>query len=376
MGMGIDLYSPSFPSMEQAFQTTPRNVQLSITTYFIGFFLGLPLVGLLSDLFGRKKTLVAFLIYYAGISLILSFVSTIGMLLALRALQGIAGSVMITSYRSIFSDVFSGKELAKAMSYGSMSYRLSPIFAPVIGGYLQFFFGWQSNFLFLCIYALLLAFLFGFLIPETHTEKGRFTPYLLLRLYREVLSSKLFLGAAICSGLQYTMLLIFPIFAPFFLSHLMDYSPILYGHLTFVFGICAFLGILCNRLFLRWHNPLALVPIGVYLLLFQSALFCLLTHFFPSNLWSFLIPLNLLIIFAGFISSNMVSHALGHFPRGKGTAAALLTFVSVFVVILFTTVATFLTTSSSFSFATYYLVMGICTYLGYRLLFKKSLDHQ
>lgn len=372
LGLGIDLYAPSFPKMQTAFSTTEQFIQLSLTTYFAGYFFGLLFLGPISDAFGRKKPLLILLLYYAGISLLILTSDNIHTLLFYRFLQGIGGAIVGISFRSILGDVFSGKDLAKAVSYASMSYRLSPLIAPVIGGYLVYFFGWQSNFIFLAAYALVILYLIGFHMPETHIERIPFEPPLLLKRYATVLKNKQFLGASLCTGLQYGLILIFNLVAPFFLSKVLGFSPIGYGHTAFIVGVFTFIGIVCNRFLLRWYSHLHLIAIGIYGIASMSILYAIVTWIFPTNLWSFLLPLFLILFFTGFLSANMVSHAMSLFPRGRGTASALNGIIAMFSSMTLTLIGSFLDTQSSFPFALYCLGIALCTLISYKFLFEEK----
>ena len=59
----IDMYLPAFPQIAHDLGTTPAEISLSVSGYFIGLALGQLFYGPLLDRFGRKKPL------YAGLSL-------------------------------------------------------------------------------------------------------------------------------------------------------------------------------------------------------------------------------------------------------------------------------------------------------------------
>ena len=61
--LSIDMYLPSFPTLEKDLHTNSSLVQFSLAAFFVGMALGQALYGPLADRFGRKRPL------YAGISL-------------------------------------------------------------------------------------------------------------------------------------------------------------------------------------------------------------------------------------------------------------------------------------------------------------------
>ncbi len=47
--LAIDMYTPSFPFLTKAFDTSYSNIQFSVTTFYIGLIVGELFVGPLSD---------------------------------------------------------------------------------------------------------------------------------------------------------------------------------------------------------------------------------------------------------------------------------------------------------------------------------------
>src|SRR5687767_3294170 len=60
----IDLYLPAFTQIATDFGTTPSQISLSVSSYFVGMALGQILYGPLLDRFGRKRPLYAGLLLF------------------------------------------------------------------------------------------------------------------------------------------------------------------------------------------------------------------------------------------------------------------------------------------------------------------------
>ncbi|MCP3679033.1 MAG: multidrug effflux MFS transporter [Gammaproteobacteria bacterium] len=67
-------------------------------------------------------------------------------LLIIRLLQGMTISTVAIGSRALAVDYFSGRRFFVVVMYTSLGYGLGPILGPVIGGYLQYHFGWRANF--------------------------------------------------------------------------------------------------------------------------------------------------------------------------------------------------------------------------------------
>ena len=73
-----------------------------------------------------------------------------------RALQGMsAGSGMVAG-RAMIRDIYPGHQAQRVMSMVTMIFGLAPAVAPIIGGWLEVWFGWRSIFVFLVLFAALL----------------------------------------------------------------------------------------------------------------------------------------------------------------------------------------------------------------------------
>ena len=133
-------------------------------------------------------------------SIIAVFAQSIDILLLARLLQGAgvggAGAIARAVVRDVIPD---NKTLAKVSSYLAMIAITTPIFAPLIGGYLQHYFGWRSNFIFLLSYGFIILSVMFFLFPETnqHLGEGKFSIRKLWEGYQTVLKHPIFIGGTL-----------------------------------------------------------------------------------------------------------------------------------------------------------------------------------
>ena len=132
-GMSTDIYLPSLPHMARAFSIDNSLVQLTITSFVTAMGFAQYLAGPVSDAIGRKSMII--------ISLVIQFISVITiihvpsmpLIIAMRAVQGIACAFMIVPARALLNDNFEGNELKKKFNYLTISFALAPIIAPFIG---------------------------------------------------------------------------------------------------------------------------------------------------------------------------------------------------------------------------------------------------
>lgn len=84
--LSIDMYLPAFTAIADDYATTAHDVELSLTTFFFGLFIGQLLYGSATDKFGRKKPLYIGLAIYIVTSLACAWAPNIEWLIALRFL--------------------------------------------------------------------------------------------------------------------------------------------------------------------------------------------------------------------------------------------------------------------------------------------------
>ena len=140
-----DMYLPSLPSMGEYFKTTPSLVQLGLTASMIGLTAGQIFFGPLSDKYGRRSPLLAAMYLFIISTIGCIFAPTIEIFAILRLLQrdcGGAGGIVIS--RSVATDMFTGKELAKTLAIIGAINGVAPVAAPIIGGGLTEGIDWKG----------------------------------------------------------------------------------------------------------------------------------------------------------------------------------------------------------------------------------------
>src|SRR5699024_1581076 len=122
------------PELVAYFDTTEVLVQLSVTTYFLGFALAQLICGPLSDGLGRRPVIIGFMLIYITACVAILLSHSITLLLAARALQGIGAAVGLAIARAIVRDVYSDARAFKIMNLMGVFIALAPAIAPTIGG--------------------------------------------------------------------------------------------------------------------------------------------------------------------------------------------------------------------------------------------------
>jgi EmrB/QacA subfamily drug resistance transporter len=134
----------ALPSAQKALHFSDGNRQWMVTAYTLAFGSLLLLGGRLSDLFGRRRTLVTGLVGFALASAVGGAAQSFNILIAARAVQGIFAAILAPAVLSLLTTTFTDpKERGKAFGvYGAISGAGAAI-GLLIGGLLTQYLSWR-----------------------------------------------------------------------------------------------------------------------------------------------------------------------------------------------------------------------------------------
>jgi DHA2 family multidrug resistance protein-like MFS transporter len=165
--MDLTVLNLAVPSLSAAL--APSAAQLLWIVDIYGFLLAGSLItmGTLGDRIGRRRLLLIGAAAFAAASVLAAFSTSAGMLIAARALLGIAGASLAPSTLSLIRNMFlDARQRTTAIAVWATSFSVGAAIGPLLGGALLEHFWWGSVFLLgVPVMALLLA-LGPLLLPE------------------------------------------------------------------------------------------------------------------------------------------------------------------------------------------------------------------
>lgn len=167
LGFGIVIPVLPFYAEGTHFNATPRTIGLLFASYSVMQLIFSPVLGRLSDKYGRRPVLLISIIGTGIGFLILGFATTLWMLFLGRILDGITGGNISTA-QAYIADITTKEERAKGMGLLGAAFGLGFIFGPAIGGILSRW-GIHVPFLFAAGLCFANALLLYFTLPETIT---------------------------------------------------------------------------------------------------------------------------------------------------------------------------------------------------------------
>ena len=117
------------------------------TSYMVTATLAFPIVGRLSDIFGRRLFLLLGMAVFGAGSILLGLSGSMNQVVAFRAVQGAGGGAIMTCCYVAVADLFPAPERGKFHGLLSAVYGVSFIAGPVLGGLLADALSWQWAFL-------------------------------------------------------------------------------------------------------------------------------------------------------------------------------------------------------------------------------------
>ncbi|MDC0609542.1 multidrug effflux MFS transporter [Vibrio sp.] len=205
--LSIGLVFPSLPWIAQDFNISIDQTQLLISAYLLGFGPSQFFYGPISDSIGRKKVLLfALVLAFIGLTTLVLFSSSFTGLVAGRFIQGLGTGCCAVLARASTRDSYSGEQLPIALSYVTMVASFTPIFAPVIGGFINHLYGWLAIFITLMCYVSFVWILLYFLFDETMNDKKPLPKVgESLKQYKSLLDSSYFISFGTIGWLNFTL---------------------------------------------------------------------------------------------------------------------------------------------------------------------------
>lgn len=166
-------------------------------------------------------------------ALLIVMAPTIESFIALRLLQAIGGSAGMIASRAIIADLFPAREAARVLSLMMLVQGLAPVVAPILGGYVIAFAGWQAVFVFLALFGLacLAAVQRGLSKTRPPSERRRESPLHILATWGQLLAMRDFIVPTLTGSLALAALFAFISGSPFVYMEIYGVSAEHYGWL-------------------------------------------------------------------------------------------------------------------------------------------------
>ena len=139
------IVATALPSIGRSFNDL-QNLPWVVTSYLLAATAVTPLYGKLSDIHGRRATLLTAILLFVAGSLACALAPNLLTLIFARALQGLGGGGLMSLAQTVIADIFTPRERGRLQGYIGTVFALSSIGGPVLGGVLTEHVHWSMIF--------------------------------------------------------------------------------------------------------------------------------------------------------------------------------------------------------------------------------------
>lgn len=173
LGLDITVLVTALPTLSAKLGATTDQLQWMSAAYSLslaGFMLP---AGVLGDRFGRRKLLLIALVFFGVSSVAASQVTTANGLIAMRAVMGISGAVILPLMQGMLPSMFQPDERQKAIGFAGVGAFLGLPLGPLVAGFLLTHYAWGSIFLINGPVVVLAVLGAWFFVPESKDPNPR-----------------------------------------------------------------------------------------------------------------------------------------------------------------------------------------------------------
>jgi len=145
--LGVSIPNVALPTLAQAFNASFQEVQWIVLAYLLAITTLIVSVGRLGDITGRRRLLLAGIVLFTAASILCGIASTLWMLIAARAMQGLGAAILMALTMALVRETVPKERTGSAMGLlGTMS-AIGTALGPSLGGALIAGPGWRAIFL-------------------------------------------------------------------------------------------------------------------------------------------------------------------------------------------------------------------------------------
>ena len=362
-----DMYLPALPVMTAEFQTTASAVQMSLATCILGLAIGQLVFGPLSDKWGRKPLLKSALLLFILATVAILFSPTIEMLNICRFFQGLGGAGGVVLSRSVATDCYSGRELAKSLAIIGAINGIAPVTAPVIGGLFSEAIGWKG------IFGILLAIgvlLYVVSIPfrESHTSEKHYAGSLTSLFIQAgiLFKNSVYVRYVLIFGMANAALFGYISSASFIIQNDFGLSELMFGILFGINSMAIGSGSILSLKFKQITNAIHIGCAGM----FGCSVLQLCNYNLGFGFWGYEILVFIMLFSVGMVFTSSTTLAMTEGKSKIGWASAIVGAAGF----LFGGIVTPLVGLGTIQISTY-LVMTVCSLIAMSLSYMVYKNH-
>lgn len=372
---GDTIYAPALPELKTILNTDYSHVQLTITSYLLGYSISQILYGPFSDRFGRKPIMLTGSLFFIISSIICLLSYSIDTLIYARLLQGFgaaAGGVIATV---AVKDAFKIQEQGAVFAIMNIAFALAPAFGAVLGVFLSP----SLIFWVLLVAASLLFINVALFFPETIREKNDEALGMksLIKNYLSLFKDHQFFFATFVLGINISVIYACLVTAPDIFVNILKLEKFNFLYLLTIMVTTVVAGsLICSRLS-RIIAYKHLINFGMLCTLISGVL-CIYAFKDLSGMelsLALTAVLSLTFIGVSFSVPLLTPIALENFTTTAGAASSIMGFMQMGIASITTAIMSQISLGSEFTLSFAFVILpliGLIIFLPYSCYFLKK----
>ena len=320
--LAIDIYLPAFVVMAEAFAVSQQHLQQTVAVFMLSVGLGQLIAGPLADKIGRKPVALLGIAIYAGAAIAGALATSFEWLIAARAVQGLGACATFVAAFAIVRDVFGPTRSGQMLTYLNGVVCFIPALAPILGAWLTLTFSWQSNFVFMALWAIIGAAATYFYYRETRPADSHYQGHLFdFRRFLPIISNQIFVFNASIAMLTMGSILMFVTTAP---GWIIEHLGLGIETFTMWFAINGAISVIACFIapqIIKRSSRVALI-LGLTLMLVCAVVLILGRNLASAG--ALMLPMFICALGYALILGSAAGAALAPFAKQAGTASALI----------------------------------------------------
>ena len=315
-----DFYLPAMPAQAKDLNASAALTQAGLSASMWGLAIGQLIVGPLSDRKGRKVPLLCSLTVFCAATVVCVLAPTMEIFVAARFVQGLGGAGGIVLAKSIATDLYSGRDLAKFLSVIGAVQGLAPVLAPICGALVNEYLNWRDIFVVLLAIGIVLLISTLFFKETLKSYRPNTSKFPFFSLFALLKNDKTFALLLVQQCAGFGLLFAYISASPFVYQELFGLSPLTY---SIVFGLNAIVITIGTIVCQRFKSALFSLKIGSIGMLLGASLIAA-SLYWQASVWILEAAVAFSLLNLGLTIPSGTSLALDRQRERAGSAAALL----------------------------------------------------
>lgn len=331
-----DLVQPAMLAITQDFGVSSTWAPSSMSFFLLGGAFLAWFLGPLSDRLGRKKVLLAGVIFFVLCCVLIIFTQSIEQFLAFRLLQGIGLTIVSAVGYAAIQEIFEERDAIKVMAIMANISLIAPLLGPVLGAFMIEHISWHWGFIGIAVLAAISWFGLKAKMPEQTVSLPKRSLGYIWDDFKAVFSNKRFIGLALSLPIVATPLILWIALSPVILVDQLGLTNMQYG----LAQVPVLGGLIVGNIFLiKVVDRVALgktVLITLPLMLLGTIIVLAGVIWQDYLLWSLIIGMTLISFGEGCSFSVLYRFSLtaSDVPHGTVAAAVSMIMMLVFFVVI------------------------------------------